>query len=305
MKLKLRSHNIEHLKTTLLLISHLRRFVILRFTASQLWVISNKDSPQAWCKLDMSSVFDQIEVQSIRDNTIVLELNIELLLQTLRNFDRAHTDGLFIRLQRKDASGGEGTNSTTSRTASLALFYSNTNANANTINHTFRIPVRILKTDLEHHQPRLSVVDLMVKIPHDFFSTYKRLDKFKKAGTNDMVTIKASRRNGGFLGFVLEEDGKFRITISWNDKLQVHKPTANEDGGRDFEQDPDVDDDDPGEDRFLSVRLVDWRMASKLVAACKSVVLQLAPEACILHCYVDESDDVDIMYYISGYSELT
>ena len=74
-----------------------------------------------------------------------MEINIDLLVQTLKNFDKANSEGLNIRLQRTDTSGAKGTSTTTGRTASLALFYSNLNINANVVNHTFRIPVKILR----------------------------------------------------------------------------------------------------------------------------------------------------------------
>lgn len=317
MKLKLRTQSIESLKTTLSLISHLRKFVVLKFTETQLSVIlingtSMGHEPQVWCKLQMSSIFDQVEIQSIRDNTILLEINIELLLQTLKNFDKANSDGLNIRLQRKDSSGGQGTNLSTGRTASLALFYSNINTNTNTINHTFRIPVRILKNThdaMDLKEPELTDIDLMMRLPNEFTSTYKRLDKFKRASNNDLVTIKTSRRRGGFLGFILEEDGKFKTTISWNDKLEVLKPNQQNLDSESMrmtvlqgaEDENAINEADENEDKEIAVKLNDWRMASKIVATCKTVVFLIAhKEGCVLHCLLDETDDVEIAYYISG-----
>lgn len=317
MRLKLRTQNIEKLKDTLSLISHLRKFIVLRFTESQLAVIlmnSNpvNQEPQIWCKLRMASLFDEIEVISNHDNTVPLELNIDLLLQTLRNFDKANSDGLNIRLQRKDTSGSLGGILNTGRLASLALFYSNTNANNNIVNHTFKIPVRILKVTHESislSEPELSRIDLMIGIPNQFVSTYKRLDKFKKASSNDLVTLKASRRSLGFLGFVLEEEGKFKITISWNDKLEVQKPLQNHaiDGESmrtavlETSNKDQIDENDENEDKEISVKLQDWRNASKIVATCKTVVLLIAhKEACALHCFLDDSEDVEIIYFISG-----
>lgn len=315
MKLKLRTQNIETLKTTLSLISHIRKFIILKFTPTQLQIIlingsSLTQEPQVWCKLQISSIFDQIEIQSLRENTILLEINIEQLLQTLNNFNRANSDGLNIRLQKKDTNGGQGTNISNGRIASLALFYSNININSNSINHTFRIPVKILKnTDdiLLLREPELEEVDLMMRLPKEFLSTYKRLEKFKKTSNNDLVNIKSSRRNGGFLGFVLEEYGKFKVTISWNDKLEVQKPTKNNFDGDSLRtvglhtDDQNVDEDNLDEDKEILVRLKDWQMASRIVATCKTVIFLLTHnEACVLHCLLDDTDDVEIIYYING-----
>ncbi|KAK6464039.1 checkpoint protein Hus1/Mec3 [Scheffersomyces coipomensis] len=317
MKLKLKTNNTESLKTALSLISSLRKYILLRFTPDILYVISvNGQSisqePQVWCKLKMHAIFNQIEIQSLRDNTISLEVNVELLLQTLRNFDKANSDGLNIRLQRKESTGAQGANSGNSRTASLALFYSNINVNASTINHTFRIPVKILKNTqdlLLLKEPELHDIDLIIKLPQEFVSTYRRLDKFKRSSSNDTVCIKASRRGGGFLGFVLEEEGKYRVTISWNEKLEVLKPFQenvegemmirtelqhiNGDAGN-------IDENDPGEDKEIVVRLKDWQMASKVVSTCKTVYLLLTAKECVLHCLLEDSDEVEIIYYISG-----
>ncbi|KAK6203134.1 checkpoint protein Hus1/Mec3 [Scheffersomyces amazonensis] len=316
MKLKLQTNNTEALKTALSLISSLRKYILLRFTPEILYVISvNGQSitqePQVWCKLQMRSIFNQIEIQSLRDNTISLEISVELFLQTLRNFDKANSESLSIRLQRKESSGAQSTNSTNSRTASLALYYSNVNIHSNAINHTFRIPVKILKNTqdlLLLKEPELHDIDLIMKLPSEFVSTYKRLDKFKKSSNNDTILIKASRRRGGFLGFVMEEEGKYRVTISWNEKLEVLKPVHNNlDDARGeilqpiTEVDKDnIDEDDDSEDKEIIVRLRDWQSASKIVATCKTVILLLTAKECVLHCLLQDSDEVEIIYYISG-----
>lgn len=253
----------------------------------------------------MLAIFNEIEIQSLRDNVILLEINIELLLQTLRNFDKANSQDLSIRLQRKESSAGSSSGG--SRTASLALYYSDVNMNANTINHTFRIPVKILKGSTEILQePELPNVDLMMRLPNEFSSTYKRLDKFKKTLPGDLVTIKASRRNGGYLGFVLREEGKFKVTVRWNEKLDIHKPQAGLDSDSIRaaalnEQNDEVDEDDESEDMEITVKLKDWRMAAKIVSTCKTIIfLMCHNEACVIHCLLDDSDDVEMIYYICG-----
>jgi G2-specific checkpoint protein len=308
MKLKLHTQNTEALKTTLSLIGQIRKYIILKFTPTQLQIIlvngqSITQEPQVWCKLNITHLFDQVEIQSLRENTILLEINLELLLQTLKNFDKANSDGLNIRLQRKDSF--QATNN--SRTASLALYYSNVNMNTNTINHTFRIPVKILKNTHDImllKEPELTEVDLMMRLPNEFASTYKRLEKFKKVSNNETVTIKASRKSGGFLGFVLEEEGKYRVTISWNDKLEVHQPSkeSNFDGESlriaVLQKSQEVEEDT--EDREITVRLRDWQLAAKIVATCKTVIFLITPSDCVLHCMLEDSDDIEIIYYISG-----
>ncbi|EGW33084.1 uncharacterized protein SPAPADRAFT_137549 [Spathaspora passalidarum NRRL Y-27907] len=312
MKLKLKTKNTETLKTTLSLISQLRKYVVLRFTPSQLCVISvngqsPSSEPQVWCKFETSSLFDEMEIQSLNDNSILLEINVDLLLQTLRNFDKANSDGLFIRLQRKDATGAQGTNVSNGRTASLALFYSNINFNANVINHTFKIPVKILKNtqDMSRLQePGHSNVGMIMRLPNEFVSMFKRLEKFRKASFNETVTIRASRKDRGFLGFVLEEEGKFKVTISWNGKLEVMSAAATNTDGDSLREainahSSQVDSTDIDE-MEITVKLKDWQQASKIVGTCHTVILLICERDCVLHCFLDDSDDADIVYYING-----
>lgn len=309
MKLKLRTQSTETLKTCFSQISVLRKSVELRFSPEQLVAILINETavsqePQIWCKLRMGSIFNEVEIQSNNNNIILIEINIELLLQTLRNFDKANSHDLSIRLQRKEAGGpGSGGN----RTACLALYYADMTAAANTINTTFRIPVKILKSGRNLQEPQLPKVDLMMRLPSEFLSTYKRLDKFRRTLAGDLLTIRATRRKGGFLAFVLQEEGKFRVTIGWNDKLDIQKP---KDGAADSdslraaamnEADDDIDERNELEDKEIVVKLKDWKMASRIVSTCQTVILLLChKETCVLHCLLDDTDDVEIVYYISG-----
>lgn len=308
----------ETLKETLSLISHVRKFVILKFSPQQLTIILVNGQtinlePQVWCKLNMSSLFESIQVESVQGNTVLLELNIDLFLQTLRNFEKANSEGLNIRLQRTEASGKQGVNTKAGRTASLALYYSNLNINANMINHTFRIPAKIVKDPINVlREPTHSDVGLIMKLPNEFVTMFKRLEKFKKTPSGDSVTIKASRRGGGFLGFILEEEGKYKVTLSWNNKLEVQKQAAYEsqslqDTIHQLSSQNETlalekqDDSDQIEEIDLKVRLKDWQLASKIVGRCKIVIVNIGLRECSLHCFLDETDDVEIVYFINGY----
>ena len=318
MKLKLHTQNTETLQTTLSIIGQLRKFVILQFSREQLLIIlaeplSATKEPQIWCKLNINSVFDQVEIQSLRDNVILLEANTDILLQTLRNFDKANSEGLYIRLQKKDGSKGQGSSSS-GRLASLALFYSTMNMNDNQINHTFRVPVRVLRKgddEVVLKEPALKRVDMMIRLPKEFASIYKRLEKFKKTSNSEMIEIQCSKERGGFLGFVLEEEGKYKVTISWNEKLDIRVPQNSEsdeeslrfinsstNGSRNDDGDSQTA---QNEYKGIVVKLRDWNLTSKIVATCKNVILLLVNnEACVLHCLLRESNDVEIMYYING-----
>lgn len=307
MKLKLFTHNTQLLNDSLSIMNQ-RKLVIVRFTPQMLYIIlvnheSISQEPQIWTKIKMGSVFGDIEIQSINNNNILIELNADLLLQALKHYEKANSDGLHIRLQKKDIRGNESEH-VTSRNASLALFYSHMNVNSNTINHTFRIPVKILKSShssLLVTEPELTHVDLLLSLPNAFGSTYKRLDKFR-ASNHGFVTIKASRRLGGFLGFVLQEDNKFKVTISWNEKLDIRKPSGDVSlqTMSTNNNDDDINDNDETEDIEITVKLKDWKMSSKIIANCKTMILLLNQQACMLHCLLEDTDDVEVIFYMNA-----
>lgn len=310
MKLKLRTQSTETLKTCLSQFGGLRKFAVLRFSPQKLSIISVDTTsialePQLWCNVKMLAVFSEVYVQSIRDNVISLELNTDLLLQALRNFEKASSHELSIRLQRKDLAGEK----SNLRNASLALGYADSLASVGVVSHLFQIPVKILKGGHEISvlkEPELRDVDLLVRLPSEFHTTFKRLDKFKKL-PGDLVTIMASRRKGGYMAFVLEELGKYKVTLAWNKKLETRKPQVahlDSDAIREaiLRDGPgDVDEENSSEDKRIAVRLKDWRAAAKVMAGCHTVVFALRHrEACALHCLLDDSDDVQITYYVSG-----
>lgn len=319
MKLKLRTNNIESLKLTLSLISLLRKHVILQFDPENLLIILTGNSmlskePHVWCKLLIKKIFDQVEIQSLKNSTIQLEINVDLFLQTLKNFDKANSDGLSIRLQRKESDGNNGTNGSRSRTASMALFYSHVNINQNTVNHLFRIPVKILKNNQSSNilkEPILEDLKLVIRLPREFSAIHKRLEKFKKVSVNELIQIQASRKNGGLLKFLLE-DGNHKVTLSWNNKLEVLKPNqmmvdtdsltlaAFEPDDENSRNNYNDDVDDGGGDVTISVKLKDWQMSSKIVANCHTVVLMLTGTDCIIHGLLDEEEEAQIIYYITG-----
>lgn len=302
MKLNLETTEVDSLKRTLSLISSLRKFVLMRFSPEYLMLIlvngrSIQLEPQVWCKLKMSSIFHQIEVKSQRDNVITLEINIELLITTLKNFEKANSDGLKIRLQRNITNQ----TSKSSRLASLAILYSTYNINSNYINNQFRIPIKILKSENDLSilkEPQISDVGLIVNLPQKFQAIYKRFEKFKKIG-DDMLRINVNTKTG--LKFILEDDGKFKVTIQWNDKLEIQKPMTDIDSESLRSALSNHDTTDEAIELEIMVKLLDWQLTARLINECKTVILIISSLECALHCLLDDTDDVGIIYYISNY----
>lgn len=305
MKLKLRTQSTEVLKKSFSLISNLRKFVVLQFSPQQLTVIlvdrgSVAQEPQVWCKIPMASVFTEMEILSLNDDRILLEVNIELFLQTLRNFEKANSTDFIIRLQRKEGAGS-------SKVADLSLYYSDMTDNASTVNHTFRIPVRILKGKNNLlHEPEIPHVDLMIKLPKEFAATYKRLEKFKNTAAQDKLTIKASLKGGGEFKFIVREAESHTTTISWNNPLNIQKPPADLDSDSlrvaAFQDGQDsLPIGETPEETSVTVKLKDWRMSARIVSICKTIILLLADnDACVMSCLLDDAEDVEVQYYISA-----
>ena len=289
MKLKAHAYSTDTLRTALSLVSHVRKTVVFRFSESHLTVVLVNAlalhlEPQVWCKMPASAIFDLLEIQSLRDNTILLELNVDLFLQTLRNFERAsNTAGLSIRLQRTEASH----QNCRTRLASLALFYADTTPNGPAVHHTFKIPVRVLKSSHETlyvQEPELASVDVIMRLPPQFAATYRRLEKFKRLSSNEHVLLRAKGHGDGYLGLEMEDEGNYRVTVSWNQKLDIQRPESGTDR----------------DDVEVRVRLRDWRLTSRVVSVCHRVVLIVShQEACMLHCVLDDSD-VEVIFHISG-----
>lgn len=297
MKLKLRTQSTETLRKCFSQINTFRKFVILRFTPNELLAVladisSVLQEPQVWCRFPMHSIFSEVEVVSMRDNSILIEINIELFLQSLRNFDKANSRDFSIRLQRK-----EGDRNT--RTAYLALNFTET-INS-TINHSFKIPVKILKSNVLLEVPELPNPDLIVKLPPEFSSTFRRLDKFRGTANKENVTIRASRENGGSLRFFLEEADNYKVTLTWKAKLKFQeKPPQSDSLG--LASNIAVNDCAVSDESVeVTVKLRDWRFAQKIVSNCKTIILIMYQNnACVFHCLLDEAEEVEVIYYVTG-----
>ncbi|KAG7816543.1 hypothetical protein KL928_004585 [Ogataea angusta] len=90
MKLKVVVEKPVELRKCLSFLVGLRRMCVFRFTEQQLIIVSSGlNEPTIWCKLD-SSIFQLYEVDSTRNNVIPFEINIEPLLQVLRNYEKSN-----------------------------------------------------------------------------------------------------------------------------------------------------------------------------------------------------------------------
>lgn len=306
MKLKLRTRDIEKFITVLSSINNIKKTYFFNFNSEKLLISHEKDrldeGLRIWCKLELKSVFFDFEVVSLCNNQILLEINIDLFLQALKNFDNENSEELCIRLQKDGKTeakrfGGK------SRLGMLVFNYNSMSLNNNIITHSFKIPVRIVRI-ADHEsllaQPSIPKTDLLLRLPNNFSQTYKRLENFRKISAVEFVTIKASKEKQGFLGFVIESESNFKVTIIWNGSLEVRDNGSEPNTNTDFLIAGENDLPSHESLKEITVRLRDWQLSSKIFSTCKTILFMLNAKECILHCLLDESDDNEILCYIKG-----
>jgi len=249
---------------------------VLRFTPTHLNIISaSLSEPQVWCKLS-NELFDVYEIESLRENTISFEMNIEQLFHVLKQFEKSNSDQLAIRLQKKGTDSGK-------RSASLAVFFDDTISTTSVVTHTFSISVRLLRKESDERitEPELSNVDVLMKLPTDISMLFRRVDRYKGV---DFLNIMGTKN--GSLSLNIQEENNLNVTITWNELLQVQQNSDSLNEDESFE---------------IMVKLKDWKLGSKICEICKNMVLIISrEEALVLHCYLDDTETCEIIYFISG-----
>lgn len=309
MRLHLQTSDPRPLMDALSLVSHLRRKVYIRFSTSVVAVILVDETvgsqPQLWAKIQTKAVFDHISIQCDRVS-IAVEINADSLLLALHNYERSHCQCLTLRLQ-KNTLGGAISKSTKGRNANLCLSYVEEESE---IVHSFRVPAKVLRSSHQAfllREPEVSQIQFMILLPNSFAHVFRRLERFKVLSPTDVITLRATHtNNSGSLGIQFEREGQFVVTLSWNESLQFLKPIENDPDsgtsslGYSLHQTERLFEDVSEADSGISVRMLEWKVASRIVSTCKRVVLLVAHGACVFHCLVDDSDAVEIIYYIHG-----
>lgn len=240
-------------------------------------VSAELSQPQVWCKLS-SDIFDVYEVESLRDNTISLEMNVEQLYQVLKQFERSNADQIAIRLQKKETNAGR-------RAANIGVYFSDTVDVTSRVDHHFEIPVRLLRKESDDRirEPELVKVDVMMRLPEDIHGLFKRVERYKSAGL-----IKVRGSSLGKLSLHIEDDSNVNLSVSWNELLEV---TGRDEDGSQLD---DVE-------HEVTVKMNDWKMGSRICEVCKTMILIISSdEAMVLHCTLDEDETCEIIYFVGA-----
>lgn len=233
------------------------------------------NQPQVWCKLS-TDIFDVYEVEALRDNTISLELNVEQLLQVLKQYEKSNADELAIRLQKKTEPNSS------KRSASIGLYFVDSVSLVSTspVHHSYSIPVRLLKRDIDAKikEPELSNVDVIMKLPSDINLLFKRIERYKSS-----ELLRVIGTNHGSLSLNINDQKGMNLTISWNQELEVPQNDTTEEMRHE-----------------ILVKLKDWKLGTRICDVCKTMVLIISKdEALVLHCYLDEEETCEIIYFIN------
>lgn len=309
MRLRLAIDNPAALRKPLALLLALRKLCVFRFSKNALTIISSAlNEPQVWTKLD-ESIFQMFEVESARDNVIPFEINIDPLYEVLKNYEKSTvTSNLSIRLQRKPPTE-ESNGARNKAAASLALFYTEQVSMSSVVNHSFNIPVRLLRmeSDQRIQEPSIDTMSMAMKLPAKLGPLFKRIERYKMS-----ESIKIIGNRLGQLQFVIDE-GERRVEIQWKEPLEVSM-------GDELTQDSVSGHGTPatssgasaprsssrGEDLtpiVLKTKLRYWKIGCRLIELCEAMSLIIHSSGCILHCYIDPEQKCDITYYMGGYYE--
>ncbi|AOA63970.1 DNA damage and meiotic pachytene checkpoint protein [Komagataella phaffii CBS 7435] len=292
MKLKLCVSNTDVLLSTLSAIQPLRKLCVLRFTPVHLCIISMAlNEPQAWCKISQE-VFPLYEVESIRDNVLCVETNIDPLINALRNFDKSNSDGLSIRLQRRPVANEGPESSKKNRSmAVLSLIYTEHVSMASSRSYSFKIPVKVLKAEIDQGivEPQLTHAEVLMKLDRDILPLFRRIERYKRSGY-----ICVTGTNRGRLELSIEEDSR-KVQLSWKEFLQVQQLEGETQQQSQFStQDQDMP-------HSVQIKLKDWRLGAKLTELCYKVVMIISENhALVLHCILNEDETAEVTYYIGG-----
>ncbi|ODV71357.1 Mec3p CYBJADRAFT_175097 [Cyberlindnera jadinii NRRL Y-1542] len=260
MKLKVRTTSVDRLKNSIVPIVSLRKHAILRFTPQGLNVISSEfNETTVWCTL-AAEIFDIYEVESLRDNTITIELNIEHLLLVLRQYEKSNADKITIRLHRKEATGGGSTTRASKLNLLLNVFFINTISLMSTtpVEHTYSIPVTMLKKerDAKIVEPHLDNIDVMMKLPRDIGLLFKRIERYKYSDKLNVIGTSA-----GQLSLNINVENSMDLTISWNQELEVRELDTEEHTSA-SQMD---DEEEAGESKYeIQVKMKDWKLGARL-----------------------------------------
>ncbi|KAH3678197.1 hypothetical protein WICMUC_001626 [Wickerhamomyces mucosus] len=255
----------------------IRKYAVFRFSSDKLNIISGAiNEPQIWSTLSYD-IFDIYEVESLRDNIISFEINIEEFYQILKSFQNLESEKLSIRLQK--ANNGK------KRSALLTVVFNEFNDLNNEINHVFTISIRLLKREMDQliKEPELTNIDMILNLPQDFTTFLKRIERYKNI---EYLLFKLTTL--GKLTVILKQDNN-NVTIEWNEPLHIQLQQQEEES-----IDKDVE---------ILIKYKDLKLNSRFFEIIKNSMMIISnKEALVFQCFLNDdlNNENQLVYFING-----
>ncbi len=232
--------------------------------------------PQIWCVIKTDSVFDNYTLES-RRGAITIEVNLDNLVSILKFFEKSNSNELFMQLTRPDS------------TYRLNIHYMEQQANGSSRGSRFRVPVGMIskETDQTIKEPGLLDADMIIKLPENISSLFKRVERYK---STDLIMLTTS--SSGKISLTMENESR-QVTISLRMKLQVETVTEKDvDSDATVESDEEMNKTDKNDGEKITsvvIRTKDWRYAMKLCENTKQAIAIITDQRMlVLHCFIDD-----------------
>ncbi|CDK26752.1 unnamed protein product [Kuraishia capsulata CBS 1993] len=213
-----------------------------------------------------------------------MEINIDPLYQILRAYQRTNSHNLLFHLQKKTANK-IGTYITNSKSAAfLSVFYDQQISMTSSVQHTFRIPIRLLKKDSDDRiqEPRSGDPALLLRLSKNITYLYKRIDRYKKA---KHITLTVTK--GGELSINIDHELR-DVSMVWKKPLPI----------------PAHSFDDVSSDSIsLTLKLRDWKKGAKIAELSKTLMMMfLENQALVLHAFMDDEKKSEVLFYAGAFN---
>lgn len=303
MKLALKLDYVSNLRKILGFILLLRKQCIFKFTTEQLIIISiDQESPIIWNTIE-GSTFKRFDVIS-KDNYIGLELNAEPLFQILKKYEKSPvTSELILKLHRSEETYGnnslDNTNSVNSnkrRMVYLAVSYNEDISCTTEINHSFNIPVNLLRNRFldKIQMPSVNNIKLILDLNLSLVPLFERVDRYKAI---DIIKIITNRL--GEIKIELQDEGK-KMSIKWKGFLETCLPEDVDTQNSNEHREQNNQDLNMIRDITIKVKSKWWNYVSKLIEMCETLQMHVHEDGCVFSCHVEDEQNCTILYFLPG-----
>ncbi|KAG0673874.1 hypothetical protein C6P40_003017 [Pichia californica] len=329
MKLSLRINDIKTariIRQVLGFILTVRKDCILKFTQNEMNIISfdvNNSSPLFWSSIGQIN-FDRYDVIA-KDDTIVLDINIETLFHIMKNYEKAASVAgeMNIKLQR-----GQELQDKTSKTRPIYMVISYIEEITETqeISHLFSIPVSLSRANRGNrlNQPEIVNFSLILDLNCTLISFFQRVERYKAVDNINIVANKygelkiefennvrkTSIKWKGRLDTYTRSDMKKVQKVPLTDSISSINNNSNNNNGSNKEYDGNTssesDDNEDNEELEMfneitvNVKSKWWNLSSKIIEVCDTLQMIIWDQGCVFSCNINDEPSCTLLYVVPG-----